>query len=102
MFLYVSGAKGLKTDEKRAKFAHLAESVPEVSEMTILVPGSLFWNKKSKMVLGNSQVIKFDPWIKSLRKLQFWSLKFQKWQKQSLGILNWKTYIYSPCTIYPD
>jgi hypothetical protein len=59
-------------------------------EMTVLVPGSLFWNKKSKMVLGNSQFIKFDPWIKSLRKLQNWSLKFQKWQKQSLGIFNWK------------
>jgi hypothetical protein len=31
VFLYVSGAKGLKTDEKRAKFAYLTESVPELS-----------------------------------------------------------------------
>jgi endonuclease III-like uncharacterized protein len=28
-----------------------------------LVPGSLFWNKKSKMVLGNSKVIINGPWL---------------------------------------
>lgn len=38
MFLYVSGAKGWKTDEKQAKFAQLAVSVPELSEIDRISP----------------------------------------------------------------
>jgi hypothetical protein len=38
VFLCVSGTKGLKTDEKRAKVAELAEMVPQVSEIDRIGP----------------------------------------------------------------
>ena len=50
MFLYVSGAKGLKTDEKRAKFAQLAESVPELSRNVRNGPWENYFEEKSTTV----------------------------------------------------
>ena len=57
--------------------------------MADLGPGEIFLEEKSILVLGNSKVITNGPLIKSLRNLQNWSLKFQKWQKLSLGFKNW-------------
>jgi hypothetical protein len=53
VFLYVSGTKGLKTDENRAKFAQLAKSVPKQSENGRFGP---WWN-----IFG--KIINYGPWF---------------------------------------
>ena len=50
MFLYVSGTKGLKTDEKRAKFTHLAESDPELSRIVRNGLWEIYFEEKSTTV----------------------------------------------------
>jgi hypothetical protein len=56
--------------------------------LTELVPGEIFLDKKSILVLGKSQVGKYGPWVKGLEKLQVWSLQFGIWQNWSLENLN--------------
>ena len=73
---------------------------PKFQNLSVLVPGSLFWKEKSILVLGNSQSIIINPWIKSLRKLQNWSLKFQKWQNSPWVFKKWKFIKIYPCTIH--
>ena len=50
MFLYVSVAKGLKTDEKRAKFAQLANSVLELSRNVRNGPWESYFEEMSTKV----------------------------------------------------
>ena len=65
MFLYVSGTKGctkgLKTKEKRAKFAHLAESVPQLSEIVRIGPWKIYFEEKSTTVPQESRNDISDP-----------------------------------------
>ena len=54
MFLCISGTKGLKIVEKRAKFAQLAESVPGLLEIVRNGPWKIYFEEKSTSVLQES------------------------------------------------
>ena len=76
MFLCVSGTKGLKTDEKRAKFAELAESVPKLSEIVRIGPWKIYFEKKSTIVPQESRNDNFNPWSTNFNNWQKWPLNF--------------------------
>ena len=90
MFLCVSGTKGLKTDEKRAKFDKLAETVLELSEIVRNGPWMIYFEEKSTTVPQESRNDISDSWSANFNNWQKWPLKFQFWQKWSMGIQIWK------------
>ena len=73
--LCVSNAKYLKTDEKQAKFADLAVSVPQVSKIGKTSPWN--WKMWNFIIQG--------PWI--VLSCQKWSLNeiLGNWQNRSLN-----------------
>ena len=48
----------------------------DFQKMAELVPGGIYLKEKSFLDLRKSKVIKTGPWMKDLRNLQNWSLKF--------------------------
>jgi hypothetical protein len=61
-FLFVSGTKGLKIDEKRAKFAKLAKSVPRLSENVSFSHWKIYFEEKSTKVPHESRNDICGPW----------------------------------------
>jgi hypothetical protein len=56
VFLCVSGTKELKTDEKRAKFIELAESVPQLSENVRIGPWRFILEKSQQKSPRNQEM----------------------------------------------
>ena len=77
MFLCFSGTKGLKTDEKQAKFAELAESVPKLLENVRIGPWKIYFEEKSTTVPQDSRNDICGPWNTIFKNWQKLPLKFQ-------------------------
>jgi hypothetical protein len=54
---------------------------------------------KQQRTLENHKVAKIHPWITVLKKLQVWSLNFQRLAVLVPQIKSWKIIIYGPCII---
>ena len=52
------------------KFANLAEMVPQVWNLAEIAPEHWTLEEKANNGPRSSQVIKFGPWVKDLKKLQ--------------------------------
>jgi hypothetical protein len=64
------GINQAKKDKNEHEFAKLSASIPQVWKLAKMVPVLLVLEEKVNTSPWNSQVIKFGPWVKSLKKLQ--------------------------------
>ena len=73
--------KGLKTDEKRANYEELAETVPRLSENGRIGPWWNIFENKSIKVLHKSKNDKNGPLVEISRNYNFGPSSLEKWQK---------------------